>query len=353
MIEAGEASAVYSYSLSRLSRSLRDFAALVELATAHGVPIRLAKDTMNLGTASGRFSVNVLASAAAFEAELAQERARDTLVSRRAAGKPIGSAGYGFRMVKGEGRLEPVQSEPIGQLVDAHREARTFAGAARLLNERGIPARRGGKWSGTALARILGRALPETRQRGKPGRRRRTDFTLSRLLLCPCGNVMTGRTTSHTTPYGSYGPYVSYQCFRGRYEPDHPRPYMISEAVLMPWVREQAARLAIPHDREASPGPDPDVERRAADETFRRVSRAYAAGGLDDDEYEEARLKHEAELDSLADLPTFVEVPAAVDWSWAPELLNPVLRALWRRIELGPDLRPVRAEPLVPEWWAA
>ncbi|MDQ3407051.1 MAG: recombinase family protein, partial [Chloroflexota bacterium] len=44
MIEQGQVSALYSYSLSRLSRSLSDFSRLVELCVERQVPIRLSAD---------------------------------------------------------------------------------------------------------------------------------------------------------------------------------------------------------------------------------------------------------------------------------------------------------------------
>src|SRR4051794_30158223 len=43
-IQSGEAKAVYSYSLSRLSRSVKDLTELFDLCKDHGVPIRLVAD---------------------------------------------------------------------------------------------------------------------------------------------------------------------------------------------------------------------------------------------------------------------------------------------------------------------
>jgi hypothetical protein len=42
--------------------------------------------------------------------------------------------------------------------------------------------------------------------------------------------------------------------------------------------------------------------------------------------------------------------PATTVTATRRSVLNPVLSALWTRIDLGPDLRPVRAEWVVPEW---
>src|SRR5215210_2867264 len=70
MIESGEATAVYSYSLARLSRSLAEFTRLVELATDHGIPVRLHVERhLDISTATGRLIVNILGAVAQMEAE--------------------------------------------------------------------------------------------------------------------------------------------------------------------------------------------------------------------------------------------------------------------------------------------
>ena len=47
-----------------------------------------------------------------------------------------------------------------------------------------------------------------------------------------------------------------------------------------------------------------------------------------------------------------MDVPKAIYWNMPPEGLNPVLRALWKHVELGPDLHPAAAERHFPEWGA-
>src|SRR5262245_40417933 len=79
MIAAGEVSAVYSYSLSRLGRSLSELSSLIEECVAQGTAVRLVVDAIDTSTASGRLLTNVLSSVAQFEAEVAQERAKDTI----------------------------------------------------------------------------------------------------------------------------------------------------------------------------------------------------------------------------------------------------------------------------------
>src|SRR5579862_1642343 len=190
MIEADEVSVLYAYSLSRLSRSLGEYASLAELCREHSVRVRLAKEgEFDYSSASGRFTVGILALLAQMEAELAQERARDTIAIRRARGDHVGSAGFGQKLVKGRLRDEP--KEDLEPLEAAYREARSFAGAARILNAAGVRSKQGKAWSQTTLSRTLRREAPAAVDRlVERGVRQRGSFALSRLLRCPCGNVM-------------------------------------------------------------------------------------------------------------------------------------------------------------------
>jgi DNA invertase Pin-like site-specific DNA recombinase len=351
MIEADEVSVLYAYSLSRLARSLGEYANLAELCQAHGVRVRLAKEgEFDYSSASGRFTVGILALLAQMEAELAQERARDTIALRRARGDHIGSAGYGKRLVRGQLRDDPKQDVAVVEA--AYREAQSFGGAAKLLNEAGHRSKQGRAWSQTAVARTLRREAPSAVERPvERGVAQRSSFALSRLLRCPCGNVMTGRSTSHTTKYGSYGPYVSYQCYRGRYDPTHQRPYMVSERDILEWVQAEAARLAI-KDADALSVDEGAVEHGRLLDRRQRIIDNYEDGLIDKLERDRklAAIGEEAERLTVATM--LVDIPQQVDWSWPTARLNAVLRGMWRSIELGPDLRPIRAEWILPEWRA-
>ncbi|HVA86807.1 MAG TPA: hypothetical protein VNF73_10895, partial [Candidatus Saccharimonadales bacterium] len=57
------------------------------------------------------------------------------------------------------------------------------------------------------------------------------------------------------------------------------------------------------------------------------------------------------ELERLDATSRLVVVPA-IDWSWEPAAINGVLRAILEHVELGPDLRPMKALWTVAEWRA-
>ncbi len=157
---------------------------------------------------------------------------------------------------------------------------------------------------------------------------------------------MTGRLDVTKSKYGSFGPYVRYQCFRGRYDPGHQRPYMVTEAIILPWIEAEAARQRVPEAVELAPD---DSRRDELEQRRRRVVEAFIDGLIDKNERDRRLVAIVDELEQLQAVAGVVAVPA-IDWSADPADLNRVLRALWHRIELGPDLRPVRAEWTVPEW---
>src|SRR3954469_12997305 len=67
-IEGGRATAVYSYSLSRLARSVPELSRLIADCDARGVPVRLYADHVDTATASGKLLTHVLGAVAQFEA---------------------------------------------------------------------------------------------------------------------------------------------------------------------------------------------------------------------------------------------------------------------------------------------
>lgn len=89
-IEAGKIDVVAVYKIDRLTRSLADFAKLVEVFDAKSVSFVAITQQFNTTTSMGRLTLNVLLSFAQFERELASERVRDKVAASRAKGKWTG-----------------------------------------------------------------------------------------------------------------------------------------------------------------------------------------------------------------------------------------------------------------------
>ena len=81
---------VVVYKVDRLTRSLADFAKLVELFDAHGVSFVSVTQAFNTTTSMGRLTLNVLLSFAQFEREVTGERIRDKIAASKKKGMWMG-----------------------------------------------------------------------------------------------------------------------------------------------------------------------------------------------------------------------------------------------------------------------
>ena len=98
-IEFGKVDVVVVYKIDRLSRSLMDFAKLVEVFERRGVTFVSVTQSFNTTTSMGRLTLNILLSFAQFEREVIGERIRDKVAASRRKGMWMG--GYvplGYRV---------------------------------------------------------------------------------------------------------------------------------------------------------------------------------------------------------------------------------------------------------------
>jgi DNA invertase Pin-like site-specific DNA recombinase len=83
-IEAGLVDVVVVYKIDRLSRSLMDFAKLVQIFDQNEVTFVSVTQSFNTTTSMGRLTLNILLSFAQFEREVIGERVRDKIAASRA-----------------------------------------------------------------------------------------------------------------------------------------------------------------------------------------------------------------------------------------------------------------------------
>jgi site-specific DNA recombinase len=89
-IEAGKVNCVVVYKVDRLSRSLMDFARMLEVFERNHVAFVSVTQQFNTTNSMGRLMLNVLLSFTQFERELISERARDKIAATRRNGKWCG-----------------------------------------------------------------------------------------------------------------------------------------------------------------------------------------------------------------------------------------------------------------------
>lgn len=98
-IRARKLDVIVVYKVDRLTRSLADFAKLVELFDAHGVSFVSVTQQFNTTTSMGRLTLNVLLSFAQFEREVTSERIRDKIAASKRKGIWVGGTlPIGYRM---------------------------------------------------------------------------------------------------------------------------------------------------------------------------------------------------------------------------------------------------------------
>ena len=89
-IEAGRIDTVVTYKIDRLSRSLLDFARLMEVFDRHGTGLVSVTQSFSTKDSMGRLTLNILLSFAQFEREIIGERIRDKIGAARRKGKWTG-----------------------------------------------------------------------------------------------------------------------------------------------------------------------------------------------------------------------------------------------------------------------
>ena len=118
-LNAGGIDCVLVYKVDRLSRSLLDFARLMERFDRTGVSFVSVTQEFNTTTSMGRLTLNILLSFAQFEREIIGERTRDKQSAARRKGKWIGGwpvLGYDVDPKGGRLVVNPKEAEQVRQI---------------------------------------------------------------------------------------------------------------------------------------------------------------------------------------------------------------------------------------------
>src|SRR5262245_8775037 len=132
-VRCGTVNVIVVYKIDRLTRSLADFARIVEVLDAHGASFVSVTQQFNTTSSMGRLTLNVLLSFAQFEREVTGERIRDKIAASKAKGMWMGGVPpLGYDVV--ERKL--VANEREAALVrDIFRRYAEHGSAARLVRE--------------------------------------------------------------------------------------------------------------------------------------------------------------------------------------------------------------------------
>jgi site-specific DNA recombinase len=138
-VRARKIDVVVVYKVDRLTRSLADFAKLVELFEAHAVSFVSVTQSFNTTSSMGRLTLNILLSFAQFEREVIGERVRDKIAASKRKGiwvggpVPLGYAAVAKRVV-----VEPAAAETVRLMFTRYLELGSVEALAQDLDRRGV-----------------------------------------------------------------------------------------------------------------------------------------------------------------------------------------------------------------------
>src|SRR5712671_1170425 len=158
-IDEGRVDVVVVYKIDRLTRSLADFAKIVEIFDAKGVSFVSVTQQFNTTPSMGRLTLNVLLSFAQFEREVTGERIRDKIAASKRKGMWMGGVPpLGYEAC--DRKLTPIESEAetVRHIFQRYAELGSVRLLKAELEARGIRSKRwtsaaGRRWGGKPLAR--------------------------------------------------------------------------------------------------------------------------------------------------------------------------------------------------------
>jgi site-specific DNA recombinase len=138
-VQAGTIDIVLVYKVDRLTRSLADFAKLIELFDAHGVSFVSVTQSFNTSSSMGRLTLNVLLSFAQFEREVIGERVRDKVAASKRKGIWVGGpVPLGYAAIDKKIVVVPAEAEAVRTVFARYLELGSVRALAEDLDRRGI-----------------------------------------------------------------------------------------------------------------------------------------------------------------------------------------------------------------------
>ena len=142
-LQSGEASALYAYHLSRVARSVVDYANLLAKSAKEGWTVVVLDADVDTSTPAGKLHLNVLASVAQYESEILSERIKDGLAQRRREGVRLG-------------RPSLLPSTIVARIASLRAQGSSLRAIAEVLTREEVPTAQGGaKWHASTIKAVL------------------------------------------------------------------------------------------------------------------------------------------------------------------------------------------------------
>jgi DNA invertase Pin-like site-specific DNA recombinase len=144
-LTTGKAHVLVTSKLDRLSRSVLDFASLMQQAESEGWSIVVLDVNVDTSTPSGEMMANVVAAFAQYERRLISERTKRALAVKKAQGVKLG-------------RPRTVPDEVRERIASLRAEGLTLNAIAETLDDEGVPTGQGGsRWFASVVSAVLKR----------------------------------------------------------------------------------------------------------------------------------------------------------------------------------------------------
>jgi site-specific DNA recombinase len=165
-VGGGKVDVIAVYKVDRLTRSLADFAKLVELFDQHSVSFVSITQSFNTTSSMGRLTLNVLLSFAQFEREVIGERVRDKIAASKRKGLWVGGPiPLGYATVNKKLVVVPEDADTVRTMFRLYLKCESIGGLAEELARQKIVSKvrtiangrtqGGGQYSVGALAHFL------------------------------------------------------------------------------------------------------------------------------------------------------------------------------------------------------
>jgi site-specific DNA recombinase len=138
-IEAGKVDCVVVYKVDRLSRSLMDFAKMLEVFERKRVAFVSVTQQFNTTNSMGRLMLNVLLSFAQFEREIISERTRDKMAAARRKGKWVGGLaplGYDIDPVARRLKVNEDEASRVRSIFELYLEVGSIVSTLKEIDRR-------------------------------------------------------------------------------------------------------------------------------------------------------------------------------------------------------------------------
>jgi DNA invertase Pin-like site-specific DNA recombinase len=155
-VRNGGIDTVVVYKVDRLTRSLADFAKLVELFDEHHVSFVSVTQSFNTTSSMGRLTLNVLLSFAQFEREVISERVRDKIAASKRRGLWMGgTVPLGYRNENKRLVVEDSDAGLLRRIFQLYLDLGSVGALVKALDAEGVRTRKGHRFGVGATAQIL------------------------------------------------------------------------------------------------------------------------------------------------------------------------------------------------------